>query len=105
MSLPNIAASVLQINTTVNTLVSDISSITNTLAKIKHSIKILGLKIDQNNSQIAASGGVTSAVKTKAVPVKKLSFIECDEKLSNLISTLECILKTFPAIDKISYEQ
>ena len=46
MSFVNIADSIMKLNKTVNGWNSDMSSMT---AKVKHSIEIIGIKVDQSN--------------------------------------------------------
>lgn len=107
MSLVNFASSILQLTTTVNGLVGSVSEIANTLSRVKQSITMIALKMDVNPSgiQVTSNNGTSAAaVLPVKVPVKKLSFIECEGKMSNFVLSLEVILKTFPVIEKISYE-
>ena len=94
MSLPNIADSILQLTKLVNTIKADISSLSNQTAKIKHSIELMAIKFDSNSY----SSSAVQQVEMK----KKLSMIQCEEKMVNTVSTLKSILKTFPTVSKIS---
>lgn len=109
MSNTNICASIHKQNDTLVNVVRDISSLTNTISNIKHSIELLSIKIDQViNSSLTgvAVHGTTTAGSVKvsppSVPVKKLSFKECEEKISDLVLTLKEVLRRFPVIEKIS---
>jgi hypothetical protein len=99
MSLTNIADSILKLTKVVNGIKADISSLSNQIAKVKHSIEIIGIKLDSNYSS-SVQQGTSSTVLIKNV--KKLSMKQCEEKIINTVSTLKSILKTFPAISKIS---
>jgi hypothetical protein len=103
MSLPNIADSILQLTKLVNTIKADISSLSNQTAKIKHSIELMAIKFDSNSySSSAVQQGKSSTTDELIKKEKKLSMIQCEEKMVNTVSTLRSILKTFPTVSKIS---
>ena len=102
MSLPNIADSILQLTKLVNTIKADISSLSNQTAKIKHSIELMAIKFDSNSYSSSAVQQGKSSTTELIKKEKKVSMIECEEKMVNTVSTLKSILKTFPTVSKIS---
>ena len=105
MSNINICKSIDKLNETIATVVRDVSSVSNSVANIKHSIGLLSIKIDQITNSAVVGTTTTAESVNKVLPpslVKKLSYKECEEKISDLVLTLKEVLRTFPVIEKIS---